>query len=302
MKCFAHPVTSLLLLTLAFSELVRAEPTEIVAGVLYPGDTVLLSSEIGIEFSVPSGWRVMLPREADLMLLQPDDDAVAYVLISAVSNISEAGLMQLLNQNHPLAMASQLVPVDKAEKQGEFYYQRYSLRGFNPQNIEAKACARLGDNQSAFIAVSLEPGDKEEHTMLVKDLVSSVKFITPLPTKIQDAKINWAQRLGGRTLHYRRYIDGELISRKLNLCSNHTLSASDSDRYVSRDANMDFRASARSTRSGYWQVEGNQLFLFWTDGTRTRYTLSYRYIEEKNGRGLFLDDMHWFNVANKNCY
>lgn len=293
----------LFIILLGYCGFVQAGATEIKPGVLYKGGTSLLSSEYGLEFTVPQGWQAILPRGAEVMIMEPGN-AVARIIISAVTNSNEAGLMQLMNQHRPLDAASQLVPGEQAVKKGKFYHQRYTIHGNNPQNLAAEAYAALGDNNTAFFAIILEPKDKAQFNVITKNLVGSVRFKAAKPQVVQqasDKNINWEQELKGRTLNYMRTENGMSINRKMNLCSNHNFSYSESENYVSSDVYTDFSTASQSGNKGRWQIKGNKLLLQWSDGTKSSFALSRRYVEEWDEWGTFVDGERWFVVANRAC-
>ena len=281
-----------------------ARAVEITPGIMYDAGTSLAAPDLGIEFSVPPGWRALLPQGTEVMVMAPDS-ADARMLLTAVPSSTEASLRQRMEQSQPLDVNSRLVPVGDTVKKGKYFHQRYTLEGLNPQKLAAQAYAVLGDNGTAFIAILLEPRDREQYTMLTRDLVASIRFSTPAQNSTYIAaaeNVDWQKTLTGRTLKYMQTSAGMSVTRTLNLCSDHTFSYRDSDNYASSDAMVNFSSTTRNDQNGRWRIDGNRLTLLWNDGTESRHVLSRRYVEDWDEWGTFVDDERWFSARNKACY
>ena len=73
------------------------------------------------------------------------------------------GLSDREMENQVLDAGSQLVPSGKPGKTGNLYHQKYSVQGSNPQNLGADAWARLGNNQTVFYTILLEPKSRNKY-------------------------------------------------------------------------------------------------------------------------------------------
>ena len=288
----------LMLLTLATAA--RAS-TEISPGVVYQPGTQLTVSSYGIDLTVPRDWRAMLPQGAEALIMEPIGQ-VARMIVMAVPNSDAQNIRQLMSQPQPLDMMTQLVPRTPPVDQGGLFSQQYEVQGNNPQNLVASAYGRLGSNRTAVFVIMLEPRNQNMLPALGQQFISSISFSAPQSAAAAGGgNIDWNQRLRGRTLKYQSTSNGLSITKLMNLCSNGAFSYTDSDSYGSSDATGSFSGYSNSAQTGRWQISGNQINLAWDDGSRSQFTLSYRYVPEYDEWGTFVDDQRWFNIQNRVC-
>ena len=279
--------------------------TELAPGILYQPGTQLSISSMGLHLTVPKGWQAMLPAGSEAMVMEPIE-GVARIVISAVTPASEQNMLQLMSASHPLDVNTLLVPGGSMQQRDGLYIQSLQVQGDNPQNLEASAIGRLGDNQTGVFAILLEQAGQPLLPTVGEKLLRSITFtsVASAPATSPDSgneAIDWSQRLRGRTLRYLKTNSGYSVDKRLNLCSDGRFSYSDSDSYVSSDALSDFSAAGRSAQAGRWKINGNQLALVWNDGSSSKFNLSRRYVEKWGEWGTFVDDERWFNVSNEVC-
>jgi len=278
--------------------------TEIRPGVLYPQGSELKISNHGIELEVPDNWQAMLPRGSDLLVMETTD-AVGRILVTSVTNSDAQAVRRMLSRPHVLDAVTRIKPAaDVTEKDGLFT-QRYQVSGVNLQKLVATAYGRLGDNKTAAFVIVLEPENQISLAALGKQLIQSIVFSgakTSAQAKAETSgNINWQRELRGRALEYTSTDDGRSIRKRMNLCSNGRVYYTDQDRFVGNTEMSNFSANTRTSQNGHWQVSGDQLQLFWTDGSRSQYSLSKRQLPDSDKRGTFLDDELWINTRNRAC-
>ena len=278
--------------------------SEISPGVLYPSGTELQVSTLGISFRVPQNWQAMLPQGSEVLIMEPTD-AVARIIVSALPASNAQTIEQLMSQSQMLDAMSQLQPSGQLKRDQGLLQRDYEIVGSNPQNLQATAYARLGDNQTAVFVILLHAQGQSGISQTGRQFIRSVQFgeVKSEAQVLAEASNNmdWNQALKGRTLKYMRTENGLSIQKNMNLCSDGTFAYSDNDSYISNDAMSSFSASSNSDNYGRWQIQGNQLLLQWNDGSRSQFTLSRRYVEEWSEWGTFVDDERWFNVQNQVC-
>ena len=118
----------------------------------------------------------------------------------------------------------------------------------------------------------------------------------------QDSEnLNWERILKGSALVYTRTGEGFSVKKTISLCSDYRFVYSDVDSYISKDAYHNFTAGVRGQQAGSWKIAGDALLLLWSDHTQSRSTLSYRYLEQRDEWGIFIDDERWRNMVNRKC-
>jgi len=273
--------------------------TEISPGILYQGGTKLIASDYGVEFDVPQGWQALLPEDSDVLMMEPVG-GVARIVISAVTNSSENAIQQLMSESQPLEADSQLIPGGRVTKKGRIFFQSFSVRGSNPQNLAATAYARLGHNKTAFYVMLLEPVNQDKYKTINRSLVDSVRFKQLTSSSVASLdKENWEQQLKGRSLKYLKTEGGLSEEKQIYLCSNYTFSYYENSNYLSSDVYTDFSSASQNQQTGSWKINGNTILLTWEDGSTTNSTLSRQNAQGESG--TFVDGQRWFQVENSVC-
>lgn len=275
--------------------------TEISPGVLYQESTHLKVSSFGIEFQVPKNWQAILPEGSELLIMEPIG-VVARLIISATPNSNAQTIKQVLLQNQTLDTTTELTPIGKVSFVKGLYRQSYEITGDNPQNLVASAQVKLGNNQTAFFVVMIEPKSQNLTQKVVDQLFDSTVFSSPkTEAEIQqeaNSNINWDESIRGRTLRYLYTGGGQHIEKKMNLCSDGSFYYTDSGGYVSGG----FSAATDLGEQGRWTISQNQLKLNWMDGSQSQFGLSRRYVARWDEWGTFINNERWFNVHNETCH
>jgi hypothetical protein len=278
--------------------------TEISPGAVYPSGSDLKVSTHGIELKVPDNWQAMLPRGSDLLLMQ-SSDSVGRILVTFAADSDAQAVKQMLSRPHALDAMTRIKPAAEVTEKDGLFTQSYQVTGVNLQKLVATAYGRLGDNQTAAFVIVLEPENQSALSALGKQLIQSIAFSAP-KTAAQvraesSSNINWVRELSGRTLEFARTDDGRVIKKRMNLCSDGRVKFTDEDRFAGKTEMSNFSAKTKTSQNGRWQVSGNQLQLFWSDGSREQYSLSQRQLTDSDESGMFLDDERWFNKPNRAC-
>jgi len=296
------------ILILAFSLFIISSQlhaaTEIRPGDLYPSGSDLKVSAHGIEIVVPDNWQAMLPRGSDLLVMETTD-AVGRILVTSVTNSDAQTVRRMLNRPHVLDAVTRIKPAGEVTEKDGLFSQRYQVSGVNLQNLVATAYGRLGDNKTAVFVIVLEPENQISLAAIGQQLIQSIVFSAPktaAQVKAEDGNsINWQQQLSGRALEFTSSDDGRSIKKRMSLCSNGRVYYTDQDRFVGNTGMSNFSANTKTSQNGHWQVSGDKLQLFWSDGSRSQYSLSKRQLEDGGKWGTFLDDERWINTGNRTC-
>jgi hypothetical protein len=278
--------------------------TEISPGVLYPSGSDLKVSTQGIALKVPDNWQATLPRGSDLLLMQ-SSDSVGSILVTFAANSDAQSVRQMLNRPHALDDMTRIKPAAEVTEKDGLFTQSYQVTGVNLQKLVATAYGRLGDNKTAAFVIVLEPESQKALSALGKQLIQSIVFSaqkTAEQVRVDaSSNINWARELRGRALEFASTDGGRAIKKRLNLCSDGRVKYTDQDRFAGKTEMSNFTANSSTSQTGHWQVSGDQLQLFWSDGSRTQYSLSQRQIPDIDEQGTFLDDEQWIDVRNQSC-
>jgi hypothetical protein len=277
--------------------------TEISPGQLYNAGARLKVSALGVEFSVPQGWRALLPPAAEVVIMEPLDQS-ARMFVMAQPDKDRSAVEADMNEATELDAGLVIRPAGAATLRDGLYRQRYAISGPNPQRLSVSSLGRLGDNQVAVYAILLQAPDQPDKTSIAESFMRGMGFtaiVAPATQAGQGGDIDWNSELRGRTLQYLKTGNGLSVDKRLNLCSNGTAVYSDHDSYFSGGVGGDFSAYSNSGDVGQWSINASRLTVNWNDGSRSTYNLSRRYVEKWGEWGTFLDDDRWFNNANQVC-
>jgi hypothetical protein len=279
--------------------------TEISPGVLYPSGSDLKVSSHGIEFKVPDNWQAMLPPESDLLIMEPTG-SVSRIFFTMAANSNAQAVKQIMSRSQALDAMTRIKPSAQVTEQDGLFTQSYQVTGVNLQKLVATAYARLGDNKTAVFVIMLEPEDQKSLPALGKQLIQSVVFSatqTAAQLRSEAGKnIDWERVIRGRTLEYIQTDDGSSTKKTMSLCSNGRFYYTEQETYLSKNAMSNISAKTQTAQNGHWQVAGDQLQLFWSDGSQTQYNLSKRPVAKGDEAALFLDEEHWSYNRNRACH
>jgi hypothetical protein len=278
--------------------------TEVSPGVLYPSGSDLKVSSHGIEFKVPDNWQAMLPPGSDLLIMEPTG-SVARIFVTLAANSNAQAVKQIMSRPQTLDAMTRIKPNAQVTEQDGLFTQSYQVSGVNLQKLAATAYGRLGENKTAVFVIMLEPENQKSLPALGKKLIQSAAFSAPETAQARaeaDKSIDWERVIRGRTLEFTKTDDGRSINKRMNLCSNGRFYYTEQDSFVSKDTMSNFSAKTKTGQNGHWQIEGDDLQLFWSDGSRTQYKLSKRPVAKGDEPGLFLDDELWSNNRNRSCH
>ena len=283
---------------------------EIQPGQVYAGGTRLEATELGVAFTVPSGWRGTLPAGSEVFVLQPDTDPQVHILAMG-DRATRDELASIMAAPIDLGDGLFLDPTGAVVDRGEVLSGRYEVRG-SPTRLLAysEALAGPGGLSVGYLLIAA-PASLAGYEPAVQALIASTELGAPAapvpatPSAGGNASGGAASGTGDR---WDAYLEGKYILRyhtatgftdeqHLWLCSDGT--------FQRRGASGGFGGGAsgafQNNSTGSWSATGageyGSLTLRHGDGTTSQYELRWDYQENK----LYVDGKRWLHGENEVC-
>lgn len=217
-------------------------PTDRISpGVMYySGDTVR-SIRLGLSSIVPSGWKGVLPRDTEVVVLVPEENSSATIYAVLNENMTLAQQKINLEKGFELADGLTMVPDGMVTQRTEEVLSTSARLTGEKANPQAKFYVESKCNPAGYCLVyvlSADARDLEKGKTALKQLVDQTSFedmshVSPF------ARFDWKAFLSNKILlRFRRDATGKQED-ELDLCQDGT-----------------FRS--RLTRSGQFQVPSKQ--------------------------------------------
>ena len=289
----ARPIAGLLaVLTLSAGP---ARAVEITPGQIYEGGTSLTASNVGVTFSVPSGWRAALPPGAEALVMERVAGG-AMILVMA-EEVSKAEIRQEMSQNVDLGGGAFLQPLaPPSERADGVLTADYQLLGGQVPG-QGAAYTRIGRTGVGVVFFAIDTGGDRGARDQARRLVDGTRFSDPVASTPAGSEgvSGWSDYMRGRYLA--RYYSGSGYHEKteLWLCSDGTFHRSGDGGGFGGGASGAWvgNSAGRWTASGTQPAQG-RLKLQTDEGVAT-YTLTLQ------GGKLYLDDTQWLRGDNEFC-
>lgn len=220
----------------------------------YAGDTVR-SIRLGLSAIVPAGWRGVLPRDTEVVVLVPEENSSATIYVVLNENMTLAQQKINLEQGFELADGLSMVPDGNVtQRTSDVLATAAKLTGekANPRAkfyIESK-CNPVG-YCLAFV-LSADANDMDKGKAALEQLVDQTTFqdmsnISPF------ARFDWNQFLSNKILlRFRRDASGKQEDQ-LDLCKDGTFRSR-----ISRTGTFQVPSNQYTGKnSGTWTVDGH---------------------------------------------
>lgn len=268
---------------------------EITPGQIYEGGTSLTASNVGVTFSVPSGWRAALPAGSEALVMERVTGG-AMILVMA-EEVSKAEMRQEMGQNVDLGGGAFLQPLaPPSERADGVLTADYQLLGGQVPG-QGAAYTRIGPSGVGVVFFAIDTGGDRGARDRALRLVDGVRFSAPVAATPAggEGAAPWSDYMRGRYLA--RYYTGSGYHEKteLWLCSDGSFHRSGDAGGFGGGASGAWAGSSagRWTANGTQPAQG-QLKLQTEEGVAT-YTLTLQ-----DGK-LYLDDTQWLRGDNEFC-
>ena len=268
---------------------------EIRPGQIYEGGTSLTASDVGVTFTIPSGWRAGLPAGAEALVMERLAGG-AMILVMA-QEVSEAEVMREMSQNVDLGGGAFLQPLAYPTTRPDGVLTAdYQLVGGQVPG-QGAAFTRLGKTGVGVVFFAVDTSADQAGRTAASQLVDGVRFSKPVaPTPAgAEGSAPWGDYMRGR--YIARYYSGSGYHEKteLWLCSDGTFHRSgDSGGFGGGASGAFAHSSAGRWSAGGTQPAQGQLRLETSEGVAT-YALSLA-----DGK-LYLDGTQWLRGDNEVC-
>ncbi len=279
-----------------------APAVEVVQDQIYPGDTRLEASELGVAFTVPSGWRGVWPGGSEGFVLQPESDPAVHILALGEEG-TRAELAAMMGAPVDLGEGFSLDPTGAVTERGQVLIGRYRVRG-GASELSAYAEALAGEHGVAIAYVLIAPSELlARHETTVGALVASTRLEAPgggapsAGASTAEGADRWDTYLRGK--HVVRLYSGSNYTEEEHiwLCSDGTFQRTSNSGGYGGGASGAFQGGG----AGRWTATGagatGALTLHWPDGSTSRYDLRWDYEENH----LYVDGKRWFHDQNEVC-
>lgn len=248
MKQLTYGLLSLLMTAEAWAQL----PSDRVSpGVMYyAGDTVL-SIRLGLYTIIPSGWKGVLPRDTDVVVLVPEENSSATIYAILNQNMTLAQQKISMEQGFELSEGLVMSPDGPVTQRGNDIVAANAKLSGAKANQAAKFYVESKCNPAgyclAFVA-SADAADFSKAQTALQSLVDHTVFqdmrgISPF------ARFDWKQFLSNKILlRFRRDASGEQED-ELNLCKDGSFKAR-----ITRSGGFDLPKEYEGKNSGQWSV------------------------------------------------
>lgn len=265
------------------------EPVELRPGVEYAAGTRVQSTELGLSFEVPAGWKGGVPPGADAMLLASDvHPGLVVVLAQAGARPDEVA--SALSQPLPIDAGLILQPTGASTRQESRLTQRYEAEQPGVGPVVGVAEARITDGGGAIAFVAVGPvAEAARYGALVQALSGSVREVKrPSLANPTVPTGPLAERLSGRQLYYLKVQDGFSDTARIDLCRDGTVVRRSNSSGMSTGGVGTLTYAGQGGGRGAWTVTGDTVVVTWEDGSTGSWPI------KASGSGLTVDLANWW--------
>jgi len=267
------------------------------AGVMhYAGDTVR-SIRLGLYAIVPAGWKAVLPRDTEVIVLVPEDNSSSSAIYTVLNeNMTLAQQKINLERGFSLAEGLNVVPDGAVtQRTAEVLTTNAKLTG-GKANAQAKFYIESKCNPVGYCLVFVLQSDAaglEKGTTALKQLVDDVIFqdmsnISPY------ANFDWKEFLSNKLLlRFRRDASGKQED-ELELCKNGNFKSN-----ITRSGAFQVPKEYAGKNKGTWSLTSN--------GDKATITLTFKKLKpitlEVQGKDeeIYVNGHRYFVGESENC-
>lgn len=281
-----------------------AHAVEVQVGQVYSGGTWLESSELGVAFTVPPGWRGAWPAGSEVFVLQPESDPSVYILAMGEEATRE-DLAATMAAPISLGDGLSLSPTGQVTNRGKALVGRYQVVG-GAHRLDAYGEAVAGAHGVAVAYILIAtPASLASHEAAVRKLTDGTALGAPTDGQAtaegggtgSGEKDSWDAYLKGKYIVRYYTATGYTDEQHLWLCSDRS--------FYRRGAGGGFGGGAsgafQADSTGRWMASGigeyGRLELSYADGGSAQHELRWDY--QKNQ--LFVDGKRWLHGKNEVC-
>jgi len=269
-----------------------AEGIEAVQSKVFPGNTRVKFSLMGLSLVIPAEWEGQLFAETFVMTRKDNTAKIVAMLDTA----SETQTLETMSNTIDMGDGIFFQPNSQIQKLGNFLMAEYQVLGANQPSVGYIAKV-FGGNGNGYALVSLADADKlDVLKSAVKEMVQSMKFFSQVDTNsINHVAANnsdnyWATQLAGLRLTYFYTTSGYSEKFVIVLCSDGRFSRTANS--GGSDSVSGFSSAFQNGGDGSWSTGGDVnsgvLQLDYTSGETGSYGIVV------NEEGLFLNEDRYF--------
>jgi hypothetical protein len=291
------------LLLLVSLMVLSANAVEPQPGQIYTGGTLISSSELGVGFNIPQGWRGALAPSGESFLMEPGDAGATLFVVA--DKLSKEKAYTQLQGPIPLNDRVQLTLDGPITRSGGDLSAHYNV-AYQPQyRARVMATTTKAGTSIAFFLLSRKDALESYAQQLEKSFTSlTVSAATKSTATTQDAATDsddtWAGYLKGKHIVRFYTTSGYTEEQHIWMCSDGRFRRSfDSGGFGGGTPGAS--GAFQGHYGGRWQAKGQgeygQLLLSFNDGQVSRYELRWDYGKNQ----LFLDGKRWLHDKNNLC-
>ncbi|MCS7067076.1 MAG: hypothetical protein NZN28_00380 [Meiothermus sp.] len=275
----------------------------------YQGGAQVISSTLGIRFTLPKGWLGAFREEGGQAVLVLGSNSVEGVgLVIFIKDQTPAQVVAALNEAQDLGAGVVLELVGSVRTQGS----RVTARYLNSQYV-GRALALLGSRNHVVYFYAGPQKNEALYGQLLEGLAGSTKFQAPVAARPQPAPPaptgvtrQWTQLLAGKMLKYFSSYNsgggggGISEQRTLHLCSDGSFAYLDESLTTINVPGASASSGGNGRVLGRWRIESatpnSAVLLLNVDGGGVE-----RLRVEYEGDKTFLNGQRWFRVESDVC-